>query len=146
MGMPPMGMPPMGTPWGGMGMPAPNQMLFPPGPRSMYGGGGAMSEYGGTPSEAGGNWSSSRSVYGESFGPSHSRPSRPSAPSRQSGYFPPMPPMPDAKKGNAGASPSRDGMRTRDRTVSGPATPGRVRDGGSPAKGAAPPPSSWKRK
>lgn len=60
------------------GMPNPGwpgaSMLVPPGPRSAYGGfGGAQSDFGGNNSSPGsvgpGGWGS-RSVYGESFGPS----------------------------------------------------------------------------
>ncbi|KAJ7622592.1 hypothetical protein DFH06DRAFT_1447534 [Mycena polygramma] len=134
---------------GGMGMQggwgAPS-MLFPPAPRSMYGGGGsgARSEYGGGGGGSGGNWNSSRSVYGETFGPSTERYTPPrsvsgnlTAPQGQgkprgdSGYFPPQgqSARPGPGGGNSGSP--------RPRTASQPATP---------SKGARrpPPPSSWK--
>ncbi|KAJ7642158.1 hypothetical protein FB45DRAFT_1126478 [Roridomyces roridus] len=114
--------------------------LFPPAPRSMYGGGGARSEYGGgggggARSEygGGGGWNSSRSVYGENFGPSPRSSNSPAATRNpntrvDSGYF-------------AGApvpkSPNPTGATPRQRTASQPATPSR-----GPAKRQ--PPSSWK--
>jgi hypothetical protein len=128
--------------------------------RSMYGGsqlglpnmdGGMMSssrsEYGG--GGRGGNsnnnnWSSSRSTYGESFGPAQDQYTRRGAQQKQqqqavrrdanngrdSGYFPPpVPPMPAVHSANGRNSP--DGR---------PRTPSR----GSAAQRKAPPPSSWK--
>lgn len=133
----------MGSPFGmnmggngGWGTPS---MLFPPGPRSMYGG-GAQSEYGGS-GGGGGNWNSSRSVYGESFGPSTDRPRKSTAgqgggKTRDSGYFPPMPSMPQGQSNGTSRGPDR-----RSRTFSQPTSPQPNRT--APVR-RAPPPSSWK--
>ncbi|KAJ7644718.1 hypothetical protein FB45DRAFT_299021 [Roridomyces roridus] len=131
--------PAMMSPYGmGMGMQGgwtPGGMsLFPPAPMSMYGGGGARSEYGGGGGAArseygggggnGGGWNSSRSVYGENFGPSPRSANSGATPSPSqmrntrgdSGYF-------------AGAqvpqSSNRTGATPRQRTASQPATPSR---------------------
>lgn len=131
---------------GGMGMSSPGNgwssgsVIFPPSSRSMYGGmSGARSDYGGPTAGGGGGWNSSRSSYGENFGPSSNRLSkasqsqgRPVYGQRDSGYFPPVPPIPQ----NGGGSPSSRGT-PRSRTASQPASPGR-------AVRKAPPPSSWK--
>lgn len=133
-------MPPYGMGMGMQGGWSPGGMsLFPPAPRSMYGGGGARSEYGGG-GGGGGNgagWSSSRSVYGESFGPSprpgSSGPAQMRNSRADSGYFPSVPPAPAPS-----SSPSRPGPTPRQRTASQPASPPR----GAAAKRQ--PPSSWK--
>ncbi|KAK7026389.1 hypothetical protein R3P38DRAFT_3530655 [Favolaschia claudopus] len=144
---------------GGMGGWTPGgSTLFPPGPRSMFGGGGggARSEYGGGGGGGarsdyggggggggGGNWSSSRSVYGESFGPSTERYARSSSSGnlskmagqsgRDSGYFPPV-------ASSSGGRPSGTQMQPRQRTASQPASPAR-----NPGAARKPPaPSSWK--
>ncbi|KAK6969023.1 hypothetical protein R3P38DRAFT_3148090, partial [Favolaschia claudopus] len=104
-------------------------MVFPPGPQSMYGGGGgAQSEYGGGRG-GGGNWSSSRSVYGESFGPSTQTYARTSSSSnlagmarrggREStgGYLSPGAP---SSRGRGGMQMQ---MQARQRTASQPADP-----------------------
>ncbi|KAF7318582.1 hypothetical protein HMN09_00368700 [Mycena chlorophos] len=125
-------------------------MMFPSGPRSMMGGmgGGARSEYGGG-GGGGGNWNSSKSVYGESFGPSTERYS--SSPRTMSsgnlaamgggpgkdggGYFAGAIPPSSSRPG-----PSPGGQQPRQRTASQPASPARgVRK--SPGQQ---PPSSWK--
>ncbi|KAJ6617387.1 hypothetical protein B0H10DRAFT_2164422 [Mycena sp. CBHHK59/15] len=111
--------------------------MFPPAPRSMYGGGGARSD-------------SSRSVYGEAFGPSTERYAPRSGSNgnlaaqakfggRESGYFPPVPAVPQGQGRRLGPG------NPRSRTASQPASPSR----GSPVSGAGnrrppPPPSSWK--
>ncbi|KAJ7154335.1 hypothetical protein C8R43DRAFT_440321 [Mycena crocata] len=143
----------MGSSYGmGMGMQnsgmggwsSPGGGMFPPAPRSMYGGGGggARSEYGGG-GGGGGGWNSSRSVYGETFGPSTERYSRTvssgnlAAPAKQttreSGYFPPVPAVPQGQSGRPGPG------NPRQRTASQPASPSR----GAVAR-RTPPPSSWK--
>jgi hypothetical protein len=126
--------------------------------RSMYGGSqlglpmdgmmsSSRSEYGGATSGRGGNnWSSSRSTYGEAFGPSQDQYTRRGPQQQQqqgmrrtgnngrdSGYFPPVPPLPAAQ----GAS-GRNSPDNRQRTK--PLSPGR---GPTPQR-KAPPPSSWK--
>lgn len=125
----------MGMGMGGAnGWPSPGPVMFPAAPRSMY---GAQSEYGG----GGGNRSSgwgSRSVYGESFGPSPQQTGNymqgTTRPSRESGYFPTnnaIPPVPQ----------SRPSPGPRTRTTSTPAN-----THNRPPQGTrhAPPPSSWK--
>ena len=131
--------------------------------RSMYGGSqlglpmdgmmsSSRSEYGGATNGRGGNnWSSSRSTYGESFGPAQEQYTRRGPQQQQqqqqqgmrrtsnnngrdSGYFPPVPPMPAAQGASGRNSPdSRQRMK--------PASPGR---GGPVAQRKAAPPSSWK--
>ncbi|KAF7325193.1 hypothetical protein MKEN_00563500 [Mycena kentingensis (nom. inval.)] len=132
---------------------------FPQGPRSMYGGGGgARSDYGGA-GGGGGNWNSSRSVYGEAFGPSTDRYAGGRSTSsgnlagqvqtpqpagktllnlnRDSGYF----------AGSTGSIPSsarlpgQTASTPRQRTASQPATPSK---GGPGGRRPPPPPSSWK--
>ncbi|KAJ7511615.1 hypothetical protein B0H11DRAFT_1952256 [Mycena galericulata] len=143
----------MGSPFGmgmGMGMQggwSPGGGMFPPAPRSMYGG-GARSEYGGGGGGGnGGGWSSSRSVYGETFGPStterYSRTTssgnlaaQPKNTRAESGYFPPVPAMPQGQSGRPGPSP-------RQRTASQPASPSRIAAANA-ARRNPPPPSSWK--
>lgn len=134
----------MGMGMGGMGMQNPGNgwstgsVILPPSSRSMYGGGvsGARSEYGGG-GRGGGQWNSSRSSYGESFGPSDrfskasASQGRPVYGQRDSGYFPPVPPIPQNTAGPAGKGSPRS------RTASQPASPGR-------GARKAPPPSSWK--
>ncbi|KAK6974104.1 hypothetical protein R3P38DRAFT_3134063 [Favolaschia claudopus] len=127
--------------------------LFPPGPQSMYGGGGgARSEYGGAQSEyggrggggGGGNWSSSRSVYGESFGPSTERYARSGSNTNLSVMAGRR-----AKEStsflSSGASPSRGRggmqMQPRQRTASQPADPSQ----NAGASRRPPPPSSWRK-
>ncbi|KIY69023.1 hypothetical protein CYLTODRAFT_489249 [Cylindrobasidium torrendii FP15055 ss-10] len=105
------------------------------GTQSMYGGGGARSEYGG----GGGGWGSqsaygggitSRSVAGGDFG------------SRQSGFFPPnAPPVP--------AVPASTSKSSRPRTVSQPASPAKQPSGSAGNAGGKKrlgglPPSSWR--
>jgi hypothetical protein len=112
-------------------------MLFPPGPRSMYGGGSVQSEYGGGGGGGGkGGWGSSRSVYGEAFGPSGDRNSGRTSRygQRESGYLA-GPVQPAAQRGNG------PGVRgtARSRTSSQPVGPARVSGAHKDA-----PPSSWK--
>ncbi|THU77364.1 hypothetical protein K435DRAFT_974010 [Dendrothele bispora CBS 962.96] len=147
--------PMMGSPYGmgmGMGMGGGNgwstgSVIFPSGPRSSVYGGGAQSEYGGGGGRGGG-WNSSRSVYGESFGPS-STPERQNRPSfgqrssvfnpRDSSYFPPVPPIPQQHKNSSRPSPPAAASAAgnpRNRAISQPSSPAR------PQKKA--PPSSWK--
>ncbi|KAJ6530675.1 hypothetical protein B0H19DRAFT_1191757 [Mycena capillaripes] len=124
--------------------------LFPPAPRSMYGG-GARSDYGGGGGGGGGNWSSSRSVYGETFGPSAERYTRTTSSGNlarerdgagksntraDSGYFPPMP----QGQGSGNGQRLSPGTTPRQRTASQPATPSR----NAGAARRPPPPSSWK--
>ncbi|KAF9469533.1 hypothetical protein BDZ94DRAFT_1242627 [Collybia nuda] len=137
----------MGMGMSGMGIQSPSNgwstgsVVFPPTARSMYGGGisGTRSEYGG--GGGGGRWTSSRSSYGENFGPpdrsskASASQGRPVYGQRDSGYFPPVPPIPQ----NTG-SPAGKGS-PRSRTTSQPASPGRTSGGGVRR---APPPSSWK--
>ncbi|KAK6977338.1 hypothetical protein R3P38DRAFT_3295458 [Favolaschia claudopus] len=138
---------------GGGGMGGWGPSLFPPGPQSMYGGGGggARSEYGGgggARSDYGGgergNWNSSRSVYGESFGPSPDRYARTSSSTNLSvtagrggrestGYFPPVTP---SSRGRGGMQ-----MQPRQRTASQPADPSQ--NVGSSRR--PPPPSCWRK-
>jgi hypothetical protein len=129
------GMPPDGWSTG--------SVIFPNASQSVYGGRGGISssrsEYGGA--SVGGNWSSARSTYGESFGPSErmragAGGTRNSGMVRDSGYYPPVPPIPQSHSG--GSSSSGAAAKGRGRTTSGPATPTRsgIR--------RAPPPSSWK--
>ncbi|KAJ6473758.1 hypothetical protein C8R45DRAFT_1103442 [Mycena sanguinolenta] len=114
-----------------MGMPDMEMSgLFPLAPRLMYGGArnGARSEYSGG-GGVGGNWSSSRSVYGETFGPSTERYTCSSsrknltaqggkssaARDREAGYFPPIPASSSSRNGG------RSGTGTaRQRTASQP--------------------------
>ncbi|KAK7464277.1 hypothetical protein VKT23_006443 [Stygiomarasmius scandens] len=139
------GPPMMSSPYG-MGMGGGNgwstgSVIFPSGPRSSVYGGGAQSEYGG--GGRGGGWNSSRSVYGESFGPSPSeRLNRPSFggqrssvfSQRDSSYFPPVPPVPQQHKNQPRQSTASSNPRNR--AISQPSSPART-----PKK---PPPSSWK--
>ncbi|KAJ7075606.1 hypothetical protein B0H15DRAFT_866395 [Mycena belliarum] len=126
-------------------------MLFPPAPRSMYGGGGgsgARSDYGGGGGGSGGGWNSSRSVYGESFGPSTDRFAKSGSGGSggrnlreraESGYFPPGPGVP---QGQGRPGPGQQGPgNPRQRTASQPANPSR--NAGANAR-RPPPPSSWK--
>jgi hypothetical protein len=102
--------------WGG------GSVMFPGGSRSVYGGsviGGPASSYGG--GGGGGGWGS-RSVYGESFGPSMPRNSFVGQP-------PPIPPMPPS---SFNRSAGMDGP-PRQRARSG------VQEGAGP-------PSSWKKR
>jgi len=128
--------------------------------KSMYGGSqlglptmmsSSKSDYGGgTGGGRGGNtnnWSSSRSTYGESFGPAQDQYTRRGVQQQQgmrrvannnrdSGYVPPpVPPMPAVHSANGNNSP--DG---RPRTKPGSPTSSR----GPAAQRKAPPPSSWK--
>ncbi|KAJ3794227.1 hypothetical protein GGU11DRAFT_845778 [Lentinula aff. detonsa] len=149
-GMPPSTAPSMmGSPYGmgGVNGWSTGSTIFPPsGSRSTMYGSGAMSEYGG--GGRGGGWNSSRSVYGESFGPSSPAPRGPGAANigrlssytRESGHYPPMPPMPP--QGNNKNMASRQSANPRARTVSQPANPVKNRNAGSPARKV--PPSSWK--
>ena len=123
---------------------------------SAYGGGGggqmfnsSRSEYGGG-GRTTGNWSSSKSSYGEAFGPSSDPYARKGGQTpksqlrsisqpRDSGYFPPVPPLPASQNQNGRSSPDlRSG--TRQRTTSQPASQPR----GLVTPKKAPPPSSWK--
>lgn len=134
------GSPPFGMSMGGLpvsmggGWSSAGSMIFPSSSRSLYNGGAAQSEYGGG---HGGNWSSSRSVYGEAFGdhrssrmisPPHNRTSP--------GYFPPPPPVPQQQEQQSQMQSNRN---PRSRAISQPASPNR--SGGARR---APPPSSWK--
>ena len=151
--------------FGGMGMPNPGwpgaSMLFPPGPRSAYGGfSSAQSDFGGnngsSSSVGPGNWGS-RSVYGEPLGPSagdrSSRAFTGSPPGYQQQknekqtHFPTSQKSPRDREesGNSGKSPthsqlpSRPGPRPRTRTAPS-STP-------VPAQHSSRnnPPSSWDR-
>lgn len=118
-------------------------MIFPSGPQSAYGGRGinsSRSEYGGGgPVGGGGKWSSARSSYGESFGPSDRlRPgmaasggNRHSGVMRDSGHYPPVPPIPQNHAGRSNPA------KARNRATSGPAIAAREGQ-------RKPPPSSWK--
>lgn len=114
-------------------------MIFPGDSQSVYGGRGinsSRSEYGGGgPAGGGGKWSSARSSYGESFGPSNRLRSgggnRHSGVMKDSGYYPPVPPIPQNHGGKSTSA------KARNRTTSGPAVAARE----GPRK---PPPSSWK--
>ncbi|KAF9069306.1 hypothetical protein BDP27DRAFT_1363435 [Rhodocollybia butyracea] len=156
-GMPPSAPSMMGSPYGmgaGNGWSTGSTIFPPSGSRmSMYGS-GAMSEYGGGGGR-GGNWNSSRSVYGESFGPSSSSPSgrggqspntpnrgRMSSYTRDSGYFPPVPPIPP--QANKNAATTKQSINPRARTVSQPAQSARHHDTGDRSPGRRAPPSSWK--
>ncbi|KXN85740.1 hypothetical protein AN958_10923 [Leucoagaricus sp. SymC.cos] len=112
-------------------------VTFPNTPQSAYGGiSSSRSEYGGgSGGMRSGNWSSARSTYGESFGPSDRARAgnRNSGMMRDSGYYPPMPPIPQSYSGGSSSS----GARGRGRMTSAPATPSR----GAMRKA---PPSSWK--
>jgi hypothetical protein len=108
--------------------------VYPSSARSMYGGGisGAKSEYGG----GGGNggWKSSRSTYGESFGPPTGRITKSGGAERDwrdSGYYPPVPTVPSQSQGGGRAPAPR--LRTTSQPLS-------TRS----AARKAPPPSSWK--
>lgn len=148
-GMPPSTSSIMGSPYGmggGNGW-STGSTLFPSSAsRSPMYGSGAMSEYGG--GTRSGGWNSSRSVYGESFGPSSPSPRNPGAANRgrlssytrDSGHYPPMPPIPP--QGNNKNIAHRQAANPRARTVSQPANPVRTRNAGSPASKA--PPSSWR--
>ncbi|KAL0951992.1 hypothetical protein HGRIS_008646 [Hohenbuehelia grisea] len=115
----------------GMGMPGGWQqggMMFPPSPRSMYGG-VAQSEYGGG-STMGGGWGT-RSVYGETFGPAANNRASRNVPKSSHGH--------SASQGNPLSPRDNPGSPgTRSRTTSQPTSPGR------PGVRRAPPPSSWK--
>jgi hypothetical protein len=137
----------------GMGMGggwSPGSMLLPQsayggGARSEYGG-GARSEYGGG-GGGGGGWGSSKSVYGESFGPSGDRvrPRRGAQQARgDSGYFPgPVPPLPDRMgNGNGNGYGNMHEGRGRARTSSVPNPPISPQRANLGKK--ALPPSSWK--
>ncbi|KAK0450560.1 uncharacterized protein EV420DRAFT_1646480 [Desarmillaria tabescens] len=108
-------------------------MIFPSSSQSMYGGGGggARSEYGGGGGGGGGRWSSSQSVYGESFGDR-----------RRRGYAPPpVPPVPSHAQRSSVVVSGKGG---RTRTVSQPANPVRPSSGGTGNSPRRAPPSSWK--
>ncbi|KAJ3853953.1 hypothetical protein EV368DRAFT_63678 [Lentinula lateritia] len=147
-GMPPSTSSIMGSPYGmsgGNGW-STGSTLFPSSAsRSPMYGSGAMSEYGG--GTRSGGWNSSRSVYGESFGPTSpsrnpgaANRGRMSSYTRDPGHYPPMPPMPP--QGNNKNIAHRQAANARARTVSQPANPVRSRNAGSPAGKA--PPSSWR--
>ncbi|PPQ99569.1 hypothetical protein CVT24_005357 [Panaeolus cyanescens] len=140
-----------------------SSVYMPSSSRSMYGGmmGGissSRSEYGGGATSATNKWSSSRSTYGENFGPSSASsrrtgemPRRPllsgvTASQRDSSYFPNMPPtMPAAQNRNGRGSPDLrvpSNNNPRGRTTSQPAIVNRSPPSHQPRK--APPPSSWK--
>lgn len=136
-----MGLGNMGNGW------STGSVMFPNSSQSVYGGRGGISssrsEYGGASGGmGGGNWSSARSSYGESFGPSDRlRPgmspgggNRNSGMIRDSGHYPPVPPIP---QGHSGSS-ALNAAKGRGRTTSGPSATNR----GAARK--APPPSSWK--
>jgi len=149
--------------YGGMGMPNTWSNMVPSGSRSAYGGfSGAQSEYGGSPS-GGGGWAS-RSVYGESFGPSPGdRASRAFSPAPQAQHQQPQ--QQPSSKGNrererrnesgghsnradggnnsSGPQYSRPGPRLRTLTApSSPQSPVKIR---RPAPPSSPPPSSFRR-
>ena len=126
----------MGGQWG-------SPPMFSGGPRSVYGGfSGTHSEYGGgvggggTSATPTGGWSSSKSVYGETFGPSGERTR--TGRSVTSGYFGsgPIPPLPQSG-GNGTGRGSR--VRTSSVPISTIGTPGKS----GPARNT-PPPSSWR--
>ncbi|TRM66242.1 hypothetical protein BD626DRAFT_628194 [Schizophyllum amplum] len=112
-------------------------LMLPGAPRSMYIG-SAQSEFGGG-NMGGGGYSSSQSVYGESFGPAKSGRNggmgrSGGAGGRESQHFPPPPPIPQ--------SSSKSSMQQqRPRTTSQPANPKPPAPAGIRR---APPPSSWK--
>ncbi|KAF8633570.1 hypothetical protein AX15_001367 [Amanita polypyramis BW_CC] len=122
----------MGSNWSSAG-----SGIFPASSRSMFGGINATrSEYGG--GGGGGGWSSSRSTYGESFGPPTGRATRAGVPDRdwrESGHAPPVPPIPPHAQANSGG---RTSAASRTRTTSQPASPR------STGQRKVPPPSSWK--
>lgn len=156
------GMIPMGQDYGWSG---PSSVYLPSSSRSMYNGpvngGNSRSEYGGIRSPN--NWSSSKSSYGESFGPSLDQFRQKNSQSigtsghaqRDSVLSSRVPIMPAAQSQNGRASPVRSGNGQRDsayqsgggnsdsiprpRTGSHPASPSRSTYGRK-----APPPSSWK--
>ncbi|KAF8167594.1 hypothetical protein B0H34DRAFT_803773 [Crassisporium funariophilum] len=136
------------------GWASPSSVYLPSSSRSMYGGSAmgaqissSRSDYGGGGGGGAGNWNSSRSSYGESFGPppdQYGRKAqqgvrRPANNQRDSGYFPPVPPMPASQNQNGRGSPDPKNS-SRSRVASQPASP--TRSTGFPRK--APPPSSWK--
>ncbi|KAF9486438.1 hypothetical protein BDN70DRAFT_869980 [Pholiota conissans] len=136
----------LGTPYnmmGGMPMMQGGGWYGGSGARSMYGGSqlgvpnmmsSSRSEYGGGSGVGGGNWSSSRSSYGESFGPEQTtrRNGQARRGGRDSGFYPPMPTI---------VSQPTSGRNSPDQRA--PARSGKV---DSPHRGMrkAPPPSSWK--
>ncbi|KAF4604607.1 hypothetical protein EYR40_003381 [Pleurotus pulmonarius] len=129
-------LPSMGMGMGGWG----SGMMFPPGPRSMYGG-AAQSEYGGGMGGGGGGWGS-KSVYGESFGPSNTRDnnrmSRGNLLQMKQGYGQQRDSTYSTSGNQQQASATPRGS-SRPRTTSTPASPARA-----PGMRKAPPPSSWK--
>ncbi|KDQ31453.1 hypothetical protein PLEOSDRAFT_175853 [Pleurotus ostreatus PC15] len=129
-------LPSMGMGMGGWG----SGMMFPPGPRSMYGG-AAQSEYGGGMGGGGGGWGS-KSVYGESFGPSNTREnnrtSRGNLLQMKQGYGQQRDSTYSTTANQQQSSATPRGS-SRPRTTSTPASPARA-----PGMRKAPPPSSWK--
>ncbi|KAG9222186.1 hypothetical protein CCMSSC00406_0009001 [Pleurotus cornucopiae] len=129
-------LPSMGMGMGGWG----SGMMFPPGPRSMYGG-AAQSEYGGGMGGGGGGWGS-KSVYGESFGPSNTREnnrtSRGNLLQMKQGYGQQRDSTYSTTANQQQPSATPRGS-SRPRTTSTPASPARA-----PGMRKAPPPSSWK--
>ena len=141
--IPPYGMMPMMPGWGG------SQSVYLNSSQSVYGSqlgvsgnmmSSARSDFGGGVRTTG-NWSSSRSSYGDSFGPSsdnYSRktvqtPRRPGNGGRDPGYHSSATPSPSSSQTKLGSTP-------RARTTSQPAPPSR---GGAMGRNA-PPPSSWR--
>ncbi|KAM6498835.1 hypothetical protein JOM56_006783 [Amanita muscaria] len=112
----------------GHNWPSGNSGIFPSSARSMFGGiSSSRSEYGGT--AGGGGWNSSKSTYGEAFGPPTGRIPKPGTTERERGHFPPIPPIPP----QAQQASSRTTGSPRPRTTSQPTS--RTRKS---------PPSSWK--
>ncbi|KAF5383974.1 hypothetical protein D9757_006937 [Collybiopsis confluens] len=158
-GMPPSALPSMMSPGFGVGGNnnwSTGSMIFPASSSrmSMYGS-GAMSEYGGNGGRGGGNWNSSKSVYGESFGPSSPSPRNPplgsrprmSSHIRDSTLHPPVPPIPSHANSSKNSGPSGPSTHSRDprtRAVSQPARPSVRHHDSSHPTGRKAPPSSWK--
>lgn len=166
----PFGMMPMGQ---GYGWSSPSSVYLPSSSQSIYGGlvNSGGSDHGGVSGPK--NWSSSRSSYGDSFGPSLDQQRRKNAQGtsghskRDSVSTLRAPVMPAAQPQNGRGSPVRSGNGQRDSTYLPPMTPmpasqfqngrgspdgtSRPRTGSQPASPGrntvvrkAPPPSSWK--
>ena len=163
---PQFGMMPMGQ---GYGWSSPSSVYLPSSSRSMYGGAAnsnSRSEYGGIGGSN--NWSSSRSSYGELFGPSLDQYGRKNAQGRGHAQRDSVsslraPVMPAAQPQNGRGSPVRSGNGQRDssylppmpalqlQTGRGPDGTPRPRTGSQPTSSSrstfvrkTPPPSSWK--
>ena len=164
---PQFGMMPMGQ---GYGWSSPSSVYLPSSSQSIYGGvvNSGGSEHGGVSSPK--NWPSSRSSYGDSFGPSLDQLRRKNAQGtsghtkRDSVSTLRGPAMPAAQPQNGRGSPVRSRNGQRDSTYLPPMPASQFQDGrgspdgtsrprtgsrpGSPPRGTfvrkAPPPSSWK--